>query len=122
MIDQALTLAVPSASYRNKQSLDWILAKKDEEETLEDFNDLMRDNHQKLFKEGADGARITALHLEQLKKKQYMSDGDFQLFLEKNPGKADETIMKMQEQYGQEALEKMQPFEFYNLYKRHATH
>ena len=45
---------------------------------------------------------------------------ELNLFLKAQAGDSDETLMAMQEHYGQENLEKMKPSEFYRLYKDYA--
>jgi len=59
----AITLTLPADAFRDKPMMEWIMAKKDEEETTnEDFTDLMKEHHEARLKKSS-LPMITAFHV-----------------------------------------------------------
>jgi len=108
---------VPADAYRDKITMEWIMASKNEDSQTDAlFNDMVQTRHQSLAATGG----LTGIRKFTVEQTGYANFGDeeeINLYLKNNAEAADETLVAMTEVYGQETLEKMKPSEFYRLYK-----
>ena len=106
---------VPADAHRDKITLEWIFAIKEEEsETDALFNDQILKRHGELAATGG----LTGLRAFTAKNTGYADVGDEEeISLLLASGQTDATLMAMRDAYGQENLEKMTSSEFYRLYK-----
>ena len=106
---------VPADAHRDKITLEWIFAIKDENsETDALFNEQILKRHNQLASTGG----LTGIRAWTAKQTGYADLGDEEeIKLLLDSGDTDETLMAMQQHYGQESLEQMKPSEFYRLYK-----
>lgn len=83
------------------------------------FNQEIINRHMKIAATGG----LTGLRKLTAQQTGYANFGDeeeLKMQLKANPYGADQTLVLMSNEYGQENLEKMQPSEFYRLYKDYA--
>ena len=108
---------VPADAFRDKITMEWIMAVKNESsETDASFNELIIKRHKALASTGG----LTGLQKYNAESTGFANFGDeeeLSEYLKKNPEHVDDTLKAMSKQYGQENLEKMRPTEFYRLYR-----
>jgi len=108
---------IPADAYRDKITMEWIMAQKDEDSVTDRlYNEQIMSRHQNIAATGG----LTGLRKFTVEQTGYANFGDeeeLNLYLKNNAEAADDTLVAMSEVYGQERLEKMQPSEFYRLYK-----
>ena len=108
---------VPADAYRDKTTMEWIYAiKSADSETDALYSQKMMDRHMDIASTGG----ITGLRKLTAESTGYANLGDeneLNLQLKNNQNSADETLIAMSTEYGQDKLEQMKPSEFYRLYK-----
>ena len=111
------TFAVPADAFRDKPFLEWIFAAKGEDEqTCEDFHDLMHNNFQEIQAMGG----IRKLSSGPVFSQATISNEELERRLG-NDASVEATIKELQELHGQEYLEKLTPSQFYKLYRDHTS-
>ena len=110
---------LPADAYRDKQMMEWILAPKSaDEETAEDFHDLLSTKHAKRVADG--GISLLAqFEVKQTGLANVNLDNQVDYAIENQELKTQENIRKLREIYGAEKLNAMSSTEFYKLYKHH---
>lgn len=120
-IEKDGSFALPADAYRDKTTMEWIMANKDTvSETDALFSDYVFSRHQEISKNGG----ISGLKALEASSTGYASFGDeasVALQLEKDPNQADEILQALTDNFGKENLEKMKPAEFYRLYRDYAV-
>lgn len=107
---------IPADAHRDKTTMEWLYAMKDfDSETDTLYNEVILKRHMDIAQTGG----IKGLRKLQVSSTGYADIGDDNelAIALKNGSQADETLVAMTQQYGQESLEQMKPNEFYRLYK-----
>lgn len=114
---QSGMFTVPADANRDKVTMEWIFAQKSETSKTDAlFNQTIIARHLRLTETGG----LTGLRKFTVEQTGYANFGDeaeIAAQLKDNPDSADDCLREMQDQFGQERLEKMAPTEFYRLYK-----
>ena len=118
-MDGVFTL--PADAFRDKAYLEWILAPKGHnEETADDFSDLMQQRFQERVQAPKMGF-LTSIEAKQTGFANLTTDSQLDQSIEGDKNNTDSHLARLTELYGKEKLEQMPASDFYKLYKHHTA-
>jgi len=119
-VEKERALTLPGDAFRDRQYLDWILAEKSDESTLnDDFNDLMIKQHDLATKFGKIGA-FDVLAARDIVSLPQDTDAVIEAQIKTNDPAVESTLTRISQIYGAEYLKNLSDTEIYALYKVHS--
>jgi len=96
-----ICLTLPADAFRDKQMMEWIMAKKDakEETTVDDFTDMLREKFEMRCQKGGLGM-LTAFHVRETGLAQFAKEKEIEQQMLNDGSETEDSIRRLQELYG----------------------